>query len=159
MSYQKGFTLIELLVVIAIIGLMSSIVLASLSSARNKARDVAIKQDLKQMAILMALNYDNYGSYSQLQVGWVNNPPANCNAVFSGIYASKARVICSHIISNGGEWHSGVDPTIASNDNFSVMAYLPGVGQYACIGSSGANSDKTPSVYTYWVGPGCYGNP
>jgi len=36
--YSKGFTLIELLVVIAIIALLSSVVLASLSTSRNRAR-------------------------------------------------------------------------------------------------------------------------
>lgn len=44
-----GFTLIELLVVMAIIGLLSSVILASLGSVRLRARDAAIKQIVGQM--------------------------------------------------------------------------------------------------------------
>jgi prepilin-type N-terminal cleavage/methylation domain-containing protein len=46
---QKGFTLIELLVVIAIIGLLSSVVLASLNSARVRARDAERITNLEQV--------------------------------------------------------------------------------------------------------------
>ena len=46
---QGGFTLIELLVVIAIIGILSSVVLASLSTARNKGSDARIQSQLQSM--------------------------------------------------------------------------------------------------------------
>lgn len=63
MSNKKGFTLIELLVVIAIIGMLSSIVLASLNSARLKARDARRKADLHSLELAIQLYYDSVGAF------------------------------------------------------------------------------------------------
>lgn len=60
---HKGFTLIELLVVIAIIGLLTSIVLVSINSARIKARDAKRKSDLHQIQTALAMYYNDNGYY------------------------------------------------------------------------------------------------
>lgn len=61
-SQNRGFTLIELLVVIAIIGILASVVLASLNSARNKGADAAIKSNLNNMRAQAELYYDDNGN-------------------------------------------------------------------------------------------------
>ena len=84
---QKGFTLIELLVVIAIIGLLASIVLVSVNSAREKARDARRKADLHQIQLALEMYYDNNGHYPMVvsQVlstagpSWI--PPGWCQII------------------------------------------------------------------------------
>jgi type IV pilus assembly protein PilA len=59
---QKGFTLIELLVVIAIIGILSSIVIASLNSARTKGAVSAAKSGAAQLRTQSEVYYDGLGA-------------------------------------------------------------------------------------------------
>lgn len=58
----RGFTLIELLVVIAIIGVLASIVLASLNNARRKSRDARRITDIKQIQLALELYFDGVGA-------------------------------------------------------------------------------------------------
>lgn len=60
-EYESGFTLVELLVVISIIGLLSSIVLTSVNSARVKARDAKRQADLNQIYLALQLYFDDRG--------------------------------------------------------------------------------------------------
>ena len=71
-----GFTLIELLVVISIISLLSSIILSSLNTARERARDIKRISEIKEFQKALELCYYDTGSYPQVSASgfyWVRN--------------------------------------------------------------------------------------
>ena len=59
----QGFTILELLVVIAIIGLLASIIMISLSSARAKARDTSRRAAVEQIRTALELYVSDHQSY------------------------------------------------------------------------------------------------
>lgn len=100
----KGFTLIELLVVIAIIALLSSVVLASLSTARLKARDANRIASLTQVQKALEMYYDSKGYY----------PPVRTT---SDQYMCPANTDCwdknSWILSFTPDWQTSLGAALA----------------------------------------------
>jgi len=101
MKLNKGFTLIELLVVISIIGLLSSVVLASVNTARSKARDSKRIQDLKQLQNAVELYRLQNNQYPPA-AGWNGQVTSGtCALVGSGGWLQ----------SNTANWIPGLAPT------------------------------------------------
>ncbi len=67
---RSGFTLIELLVVIAILGLLASVVFASLNSARKKARVARAAADLREITKVLMFYYDDHNNYPCFDHNW-----------------------------------------------------------------------------------------
>jgi prepilin-type N-terminal cleavage/methylation domain-containing protein len=131
---RRGFTLIELLVVIAIIGILSSVVLASLNTARNKGADAAIKSNLANARAEAELYYDsNSNSYNTGTAG-----------VGAGVCASTGTNTIGDNVAAAGAAGSAATSCYASATAWAASAQMKTVTtQYYCVDSSGYASTTT----------------
>ena len=127
MKKQKGFTLVELLVVISIIAVLSSIVFSSLQATKAKAKVAAVKQGVRELSQLMYLEYQETGSYINLQnFTWIPSGGTCASTFTTGNYAAQAVAICNSIVKNTvsgfGDDYSFLTATISGGGKFSIMA-------------------------------------
>lgn len=138
---QKGFTLIELLVVIAIIGILATIVMVSLNTARAKARDARRISDVRQLQLALQMYYDSNGSYPAALTGLATT---YINAVPLDPDGSSAYQYC---VSAGKGYHLGTKATGLEAANTALSSDADAVaGDCAAGGFAGTDPvyDVTP---------------
>ena len=150
MNWKRGFTLIELLVVVAIIGILASVVLASLNTARAKGANAAIKANLANIRAQAELVYDStspngYGTASNASS--CTTPTANSlfatstpattainNAVTAALASSGGTSFCG---STTSAWAASVQLKVAEGTN-----------THWCVDSTGVSAGKAAVAST-----------
>ncbi len=127
----RGFTLIELLVVIAIIGLLSSVVLASLNAARAKGADASVKDAMKQL-IVQGQNYIDSGA-TNFGVSLTLTPAAGSPCTSGVFNDNQFLLIQQNILSNAATGASLKCTTNATGANWAVSISALKGGSSLCI--------------------------
>lgn len=137
---NKGFTLIELLVVVAIIGILATVVTASLGSSRSKSQDASIKAQLRTIVSQAELWYLEKDSYFTVP-HYVGNSSSSCSnsyALASTMFGdSTIQAAILKMDGQNGSYNVSCKVREQSNGSSSYsLSVQDNTGTHVCIDSS-----------------------
>jgi len=156
-KHQKGFTLIELLVVIAIIGVLASVVLASLNSARAKAGDTSVKSNLSNIRSTAELYYSEMGRYGSFTGTYYAGDCLTNSTMFretsiTGPARDQAdritQAIAQAVVSGGGGKQCRTDDLRTA---YLIAIQLKSTNEYWCIDNMGSSKNIGSSLPAAFV--------
>ncbi|HTK33379.1 MAG TPA: type II secretion system protein [Candidatus Paceibacterota bacterium] len=160
MNKKGGFTLIELLVVIAIIGILSSVVLVSLNSARQKGSDARIQTELNQVRNQLEADFDGAG-YPDIQVSGTATVATTTNAAAGAVNLTTVLGDINSLNGGTSKFTSASIPTSGTTWGALILTSTSGAGTkttdyaiyartnagYQCVDSSGRTLTNTSGTW------------
>lgn len=143
-KFKKGFTLVELMVVISLIGMMSTIVLASLSTARAKSRDTQRTLAIKQVQNALEIYFSTNDQY-----------PSSGDVAFPGVLTvalTPAYISAIPVNSNASNPYRYFTNSMSPAPFYAI--YVPYEAKNACYVCGGPRSYCAPGL-AYWSVPMC----
>lgn len=145
--------MIELLVVIAIIGILASVILASLNSARAKGVDAATKSDLDNARAQAELYYDNGSGTSANTYLGVCAAPITSQGIYGMLTDASTKLNGSApIVSPAGTATAGSSTTLVCHDSATAWAAsvplksITSPVTYFCVDSTGASKQTVNAL-------------
>lgn len=151
-QFRAGFTLIELLVVIAIIAVLIALLLPAVQQAREAARRVQCKNNMRQLGLALHGFHDNYGVFPAS--GWTMAGPGNPAGKFVGwrpmILPYIEQENLKKLYDFNLNWWEGTNPTAAG---VTVPTFLcPSASGRAPVMSAVAKSPRPAMTFPVPLG-------
>jgi len=153
-DFKRGFTLIELLVVVAIIGVLASVVLASLNTARAKGSDSAAKANLANIRAAAEMFYDTNSGYSTATIATLPLAAASCSTA-TGLFDTGAtgNVNAFIVAAQTATGNTATCMLGGSNGNkasaWAASIALKTASSYWCVDSTGVARGTTAAGAAY----------
>lgn len=152
---KKGFTLIEMLVVVSLIGILTTLVVANLNSARQRARDTQRKSDLRSIETALRLYYQDCQAFPDNSSGGEINGCGTCSTGTTCAWGEEFTVGSNTYISALPK-----DPLAGQAYKYQVSADRESYTLDACLenksddkGESTSDSTWCNSLWMYRVQP------
>jgi prepilin-type N-terminal cleavage/methylation domain-containing protein len=139
---KKGFTLIELLIVIAIIGILSSIVIGSLTSARKRGKAAAVRSGMRELLTQGQLYLDDHGRFAAA----TTSARTGCYATSTATFLNDTIFGDPHPVDMVNEINKQGAPAFCSitadGSAFSLIALVEN-NRSLCLDSNGGRIEST----------------